>query len=216
MNYIIRVRFGNEEHRVTDFITPSHPQVQSLVSHIGHNVQACYDWVCENVKYPTTSDRHHMSAFGGPFPIGYPRISMTVDEFWQFPCETLGWGKPIEDCDGSSILLCSMLRCFVPSSDVYVGIGGYNSIDHAWVRYKSGGSWYVLESTLDEPFPMYSLVENSPYNLYCYFNDKEAVEVVPGSFASICTKNRKKNHNMTARSVYQLLSIVRKRQTLTR
>lgn len=192
-DYIVRVRFGNEEHRVTEFITPWHHQVQELTRQVGYDVEACYNWVCRNVKYPMESDRHHISAFGGPFPLGFPVIRLTTYDFWQFPYETIGWmkdGYAVEDCDGSAILLCSMLRCFVPANEVYVGIGGYSEIDHAWVRIMHDGEWHVLESTLDEPFPPWAIIEASPYNPYCYFNDREAVELVPGSFNYINTRSK--------------------------
>lgn len=205
--HIVRIRFGNEERRVTEFITPHHHQVQWLANKLG-DVQSCYNWVCVNVNYPRASDRHSMQAFGGTLPFG-PKLSFKTDEFWQFPAETIGWmngSGAIEDCDGSSILLCSMLRCFIPEDRVYVGIGGFNTIDHAWVRYRENGRWYVLESTLDKPFPMYSILEKSPYNLYCYFNDRESVELIPGSFASLSA--RKKNYVPLVRSLLKLRSIV--------
>lgn len=210
--HIVRIRFGNEEHRVTEFVTPDHHQVQWLVKQLGSNVQACYNWVCMNVNYPRSSDRHSLQAFGGLLPFG-PALSFSTHEFWQFPAETLGWmrnGSTIEDCDGASILLCSMLRCFVPEDQVYVGIGGYHSIDHAWVRYQENGRWYVLESTLDKPFPAYSMPEVSPYNLYCYFNDTESIELVPGSFASL--SKRKKNYTSLVRSLERLREYIRTRR----
>lgn len=205
--HIVRIRFGAEEHRVTEFVTPDHHQVQWLAKKLRYNVQACYNWVCMNVNYPRASDRHSLQAFGGLLPFG-PRLSLSTDEFWQFPAETLGWMGPtgaIEDCDGSSILLCSMLRCFIPENRVYVGIGGFDTIDHAWVRYEENGQWYVLESTLDKPFPMYAITEKSPYNLYCYFNDSESIEIVPGSFSSLSA--RRKNYKYLVDSLLKLRGI---------
>lgn len=208
--HIVRIRFGNEEHRVTEFVTPHHHQVQWLAKQLKYDVQSCYNWVTVNVNYPRSSDRHSLQAFGGIIPFG-PKLSFSAREFWQFPAETLGWMNQdgaIEDCDGSSILLCSMLRCFVPEDSVYVAVGGHHGIDHAWVRYQEGGRWYVLESTLDKPFPLHSLPEDSfgntpgPYNLYAYFNDKESVEVIPGSFTKL--NARKKDYTSLVNSLKKL------------
>ncbi len=188
--YYVKVRFGNEVHDVRAFVTPEHLDVQRLAELLHHDAAECYAWVCRNVIYPTNfSDRHQISAFTRSFVLGGPFFNISADEFWQFPAETLGWRrqgrKTMEDCDGTAILLCSLLRTFKPASDVYVGVGGMSEIDHAWVRLKHGGQWYVLESTLDEPAPLYSIPERHPYNLACYFNDVDSVELVPGAFASL-------------------------------
>jgi hypothetical protein len=181
-NYLVRVRFANELHWVTEFVTPSHPHVQSRAEALRHDIAQCYFWVSDYVLYPLCAhaDEHEMFAFKN-------MLHLKAKEYWQFPAETLGWmdhnGWCYEDCDGQAILLCSLLRTFLPATDVYVGLGGRFELEHAWVRIRKNGIWYVLDTTLDEVLPLWSIYEKNPYNLYAYFNDQEAVEVVKGTFA---------------------------------
>lgn len=51
-------------------------------------------------------------------------------EWWEFPSETLATHQA--DCDGSAILLCSLLRNFYPPDRVYVVVGTYRGLGHAW------------------------------------------------------------------------------------
>jgi len=97
---------------------------------------------------------------------GYRR---EVGDFWTLPSEMLS--ARAGDCDDSSILLCSLLRNYLPAEKVFVGFGvwsinGSNN-GHAWVVVQAeDGTDMVLESTAH---PRTSL--RGKYILDAMFND---------------------------------------------
>jgi len=73
-----------------------------------------------------------------------------IGDFWALPAEMLT--ARAGDCDDSSILLCSLLRNYIPPEKVFVAFGIW-SVDgsqdgHAWVVVQAeDGTDLVLEST---------------------------------------------------------------------
>ena len=111
------------------------------------------DWVCKNVEYRSDNG-----------------------EFWFFPRETLR--EMAEDCDGSSILLASMLREFYPPDRVYVVVGTYRGLGHAWVEIDGE----ILETTYTSARPV---VDPQQYRAYARFNDQQVIELWPGALSRI-------------------------------
>jgi len=118
---------------------------------------------------------------------------IAVGDFWEFPWETLNPNIRTADCDGTAILLCSMLRNFIDDTRVFVAIGNlYNGkgIGHAWVNYKYEDTWYILETTLNvlpkelwKPQQLYA----EKYDLSYLFNDKKIILVKELNILESCT-----------------------------
>jgi len=172
------VRFGSE-HCPTEFVRPDEAEVQRLASGMpqgveGMRVRWCWDWVSRNVRYPLDargqpSDRHVLHAFVAAEPIFLPtsfRVNRISDEFWQYPSETIAWGYG--DCEDTSILLCSMLRNFIPPDRVSVVVGGAGLWEHAWVELDGE----IYETTLDSIPQQPGRYLQQAYRPLWAFNDK--------------------------------------------
>lgn len=99
-----------------------------------------------------------------------------VGDFWRTPSETLEKSQeevePGVDCDDSAILLCSILRNYIPPDEVYCAFGlwamGERTDGHMWVVTKGeGGEDRILESTAPP-----GKVTRGKYVIYGMFNDK--------------------------------------------
>ncbi|MBA7697555.1 hypothetical protein ES703_106222 [subsurface metagenome] len=93
-----------------------------------------------------------------------------VGDFWRTPSETLEKRTGV-DCDDSAILLCSLLRNYMPPDQVYCAFGlwamGGKTDGHMFVVTKGeGGEDRILESTAP---PGKSL--RGKYIIYGMFND---------------------------------------------
>lgn len=108
------------------FITPEDDKVRKVARAIGPDIRKQYYWVAENIKYKNDS------------------IVWDVDEYYQTPYETLS--KRSGDCEDSAFLLASLARAS-GIKDVYVVLGTADYNGHAWVMYKRGKSWRILEPT---------------------------------------------------------------------
>lgn len=97
-----------------------------------------------------------------------------VGDFWRTPSETLEKSQtpdPGIDCDDSAILLCSILRNYIPSDQVYCAFGlwamGGSTTGHMWVVTGSeGGEDRILESTAPP-----GKSTRGKYVIYGMFND---------------------------------------------
>lgn len=150
----ISVRFG-ELLLPQEFIRPR--QVEDLAAELTRGlseddaVLACWSYVCRKIKYPdappgVAPDRHVLHAFpivDVPFfGIRY-RIVRSQDDFWEYPSETLDW--KIANCEGTSILLCSLLRAYgIAPERVWVVVGKIPTGHHAWVELDD----IIFETTL--------------------------------------------------------------------
>ncbi|MDD4986059.1 MAG: hypothetical protein PHQ43_09760 [Dehalococcoidales bacterium] len=89
-----------------------------------------------------------------------------VSDYWRTPAETLSlfnrfWPQlreygsaelPESDCDDMAILLCSILRNYIPADQVFCAIGVYRrpgkEEGHMWVEYRlPGGETQIIEAT---------------------------------------------------------------------
>lgn len=97
-----------------------------------------------------------------------------VGDFWRTPSETLEKSQtpdPGIDCDDSAILLCSILRNYIPPDQVYCAFGlwamGRSTTGHMWVVTGSeGGEDHILESTAPP-----GKSTRGKYIIYGMFND---------------------------------------------
>lgn len=151
---LLNVRFGSL-HCPCEFVRPDEAMVKEIAGSVSHldeagRINSLWDWVCRNIKYPLDAagrptDVHVLQAFQvvdvpilGPFY----HVNKVQEEFWQDPSETLAWGYG--DCEDTSILLCSLLRSFLPPARVNVTIGTLGGGGHAWVVVDG----QILETTL--------------------------------------------------------------------
>jgi len=111
------------------------------------------DYVCRNVSYKSDNG-----------------------EFWELPVEVLT--ERVADCDGTALLLVSMLRRFYPAGRVYAVVGSYRGYGHAWVELDGE----ILETTYTSARPV---VDPQQYRAYARFNDQEAIELWPGALSRL-------------------------------
>jgi len=99
-----------------------------------------------------------------------------VGDFWRTPIETLEKSESLDDpgvdCDDSAILLCSILRNYIPPDQVYCAFGlwamGGKTDGHMFVVMKGeGGEDRIVESTAPP-----GKVTRGKYVIYGMFNDK--------------------------------------------
>ena len=149
--FLIDKRFGDIQD-IMDFLFITQGVREIAKKEINEVIQNVLD-----VRYPLCHDQptdtHSFSAFLSlSFPVGiYKKTYHQLLDFWQFPHETLllGYG----DCEDTSILLGSLARARGMDYWVVVGAVYYDTEllgYHAWVHLNIEGSWYLIESTLDE------------------------------------------------------------------
>lgn len=111
------------------------------------------DWTCRNIEYRSDNG-----------------------EFWSFPSETVR--RLAGDCDDSTLLLASMLRRFYPPDRVYVVVGTYRNLGHAWVELDGE----ILETTYTSAR---AVADPRNYSWLVAFNDVEVKERYPGALARL-------------------------------
>ncbi|MBA7633190.1 hypothetical protein ES703_40752 [subsurface metagenome] len=152
--YLVKVRHG-QWYDLQAFVQPSNPDVVAIYSEVGPDSWGLYDWVCQNIDY-----------------------HLDIGEYWETPSETLAWGEA--DCEGTAILLCSMLRNF---TNAYVVVGDYYGYGHAWVA--EGDQIYETTYTSARSVP-----DPNDYQAFCLFNDQEVIELWPGALEDIFSLRR--------------------------
>jgi len=111
------------------------------------------DYVCKNVSYRSDNG-----------------------EYWYFPDETLA--RRMGDCDDSAILLCSLLRNFYPPDRVFIAIGEYRRLGHAWCLLDGE----ILETTYTSAR---AVADPQNYRAYAKFNDVFVIEMWPGAMSGL-------------------------------
>ena len=178
-------RFGGEHLDIREFITPNTPSVQEALAEVpdnGDRIWDCWDWVCRNVAYPPvcggSQDYHEKISFlrGCPVVRVPVKRSQRVHDFWELPWEVLDPPR-YGDCEGSSVVLVSMLRNILPPNQIYCSIGTHTGYGHAWVTVNVGSHWYTLDTTIKRAKPdgVNSVIEDDPYIPYLRFNDQEVI-----------------------------------------
>ena len=110
------------------------------------------------------------------------RINYQSDdgEFWYFPAETIA--QHFGDCDDSTNLLTSLLRC--AGFNAYTVVGTYRALGHAWTEL--GGE--ILESTYTSA---HEVPDPQDYRPYVKFNDREVIEMWPGALGQLFALGRR-------------------------
>lgn len=124
-----------------------------------------FDWVCRNVNYKSDNG-----------------------EFWEFPVETLT--EKAADCDGTALLLVSMLRRFYPPDRVYAVVGSYRGYGHMWVELDGE----ILETTYTSARPV---PDPQNYKRMAAFNDVEVIESYPRSLSRLFQLARNECQKLT-------------------
>lgn len=179
----VRRRYGHEELDVREFVRPSTPMVQTLVRSIGRRPARDYwRWVVQHIRYPlgdqANEDTHREQRYIGP---NGPLFDQITDDFWSYPSETLR--DRVGDCEDRAFLLVSLLRHILPPERVYVAIGLFRGMGHAWVMVNERGIWEVFETTLTaDAIPVASqiITEAPDYYAHFWFNDV-ATHVITGT-----------------------------------
>ena len=172
----ISATFFNESHWLSDFVTPSQPDILVLwnnitrgIGSIEDKVVACWDWVANEVKYV-------------PFvraTINIEGLSYNQDDFWQTPAMVSK--THIGNCANKAFLLTSLLRNGLSADQVHCVVGNlYNghASGHAWVEVSMNGGAYIVEATRND-VPLVEVGKAQRYEAVHYFNDQNIL-AVPG------------------------------------
>ncbi|MDD5511562.1 MAG: hypothetical protein PHI12_12240 [Dehalococcoidales bacterium] len=144
------VRYSNSHVPIRRLVTPHNPQVK-LVADILHQapdfIEACQEFVNT-----------------------FTQFAHEEGDYWSLPIETLR--NRAGDCDCLSILLCSILRNYIPPEKVYCAVGvRINSMGaregHMFVVVDENGHDRILEATASPWVPV-----TGKYNVYAIFNDQ--------------------------------------------
>lgn len=117
-----------------------------------------------------------------------------VGDYWAYPFETLAFASawrslilegekispPSSDCDDKAILLCSILRNFVPPDQVFCAIGTRNTGGK-----EEGHMWGLVSKNKDDVRVVESTAPSSQnlrgiYTVSALFNDKYAFSTPTG------------------------------------
>jgi hypothetical protein len=178
MTVVVRRRYGQEWVDVRDFVRPYDYMVRRQVAAIGRgrrpSIKDLWDWQIRNIRYPWgpagVADGHLEMRF----PLPLPRYIQWQGDWWGYPSETLR--DRTGDCDDSTALLASMLRCAGYDAWFTVGwwVHGDSYLGHTWVSLPREGRWQVLETTLLRPLPDGVVVwEGGPYVPAFRFTDTQ-------------------------------------------
>ncbi|GAI62925.1 unnamed protein product, partial [marine sediment metagenome] len=148
------VRHDHEYHSIRSLVQVDDPEVREVARVL-----------VQSSDFLTTAQE---------FVNSFTTYGSEVGDFWRTPSETLEKSDepdPGVDCDDSAILLCSILRNYIPPDQVYCAFGlwtmGGKTDGHMFVVTKGeGGEDRLLESTAP---PGKSLRGN--YVIYGIFND---------------------------------------------
>ena len=149
------VRHDHEHHSIRSLVQPDDQEVRDIARVL---VQAT-DFISAAQEFVNS----------------FTTYGSEVGDFWRTPSETLEKSQtpdPGIDCDDSAILLCSILRNYIPPDQVYCAFGlwimGGKTEGHMFVVTEDeGGEDRILESTAPP-----GKSTRGKYVLYGMFNDK--------------------------------------------
>lgn len=143
------VRYDGKYHSIRQLIQPDDPEIKEIaavLSKADDFVGAAQDFVDSFTVY-----------------------KREVGDYWSTPVETLA--NRGGDCDCLGILLCSILRNYIPAEKVFCAVGN-------WRQNGTGGHlWVVMESETEadriiEATASSSQLVKGKYELEAIFNDK--------------------------------------------
>jgi hypothetical protein len=134
-----------------------------------------------------------------------PAFTYEQFDFWNFPEETIR--DMTGDCEDASILLCSILRNALSENEVFVTVGFFENIGHAWVTiFNNVGQPIVLETTGDNILRVSeSIIEQPPYYPLFRFNDINVIKIMGGSYTQGTTKKSKELEKIKALTRFYVL-----------
>jgi len=146
------VRGDGQYHSVRSLVQPDDPDVQEVADVLiqGNDfISAAQDFVSAFTIYKSE-----------------------IGDYWSTPDEVLL--NRSGDCDCLAILLCSILRNFIPAEDVYCAVGnldpGKKNSGHMWVvTVDKNGKERIVEATAPSTRPITGV-----YAVEGLFNDKYA------------------------------------------
>jgi hypothetical protein len=149
---LANVRYDNRFHSIRNLVQPYDPEVvkvAALMHQTGDFIRACHEFVHAFTTY-----------------------EMEVGDYWRTPAESLALRRI--DCDDSAILLCSLLRRYLPADQVFCAAGIWINPKerggHMWVRVNLPGEEpQILESTGAHNMSAYGT-----YEISILFNDEYA------------------------------------------
>ncbi|MDP2661009.1 MAG: hypothetical protein Q8R28_09810 [Dehalococcoidia bacterium] len=152
------VRNDDQYYPIRALVQPDDPEVRELA-------------------FVLEQDRDFVSA-AHQFVHAFTTYKREIGDIWRTPAESLLEREL--DCDCSAILLCSILRNYIPAEKVFVAIGawldGKKADGHAWVVMEDwNGQDRILESTADWDAPVHGR-----YQLAALFNDQYAFSTRAG------------------------------------
>jgi hypothetical protein len=169
----IAARFFNESRWLTEFITPNNLEVQEQtklitagLNNIEDKINACQIYVGQ-LKYK-------------PFIKGSLNIGgqiSTSEDLWCDPSTIIK--TKVGNCANKSFLLTSMLRTFMPASDVHCVLGNlYNGHQsgHGWVQARFNDNNYLLEATRPDVPPIL-VIDAKRYEAVHLFNDQTVMAI---------------------------------------
>ena len=196
---MLRVRFPTEVHDVREFIVPNQFHIRQALLDVASKYGAvtpwnCWDWVCREVQYPRDSrgvpnEYHRMDSYAirQNFVVGAGMVVQPMKhqqvwwEWFDFPWEILAGEPKVADCDGTSVLLCNMLRTIGESAKV--ALGGFSTdkeaLSHAWV-VTNGQVW---ETTVGEA-GLALAEDNGKYIPLIYF-DETLIQLDPAVWSAL-------------------------------
>lgn len=187
--YVTDARPFGELLDIRELVQPRTFMIQQLLRSIKSTGDRAIEeaWgasVCQ-IRYPPQQpvDWHRVQAYrqksSGLFglPTSAPVFDIETTEVLESPQEVLVLG--MADCDGQSILACSVLRNFLRPEEVFVTLGSWNGFGHAWVTLMRDHPM-VLETTKQHEackLAFAGLVEGIEYVPMFRFNDVYAQDL---------------------------------------
>ena len=181
-----RVRHDSQYHPIMELVRPNDPTVRNIARVL---VQAP-DFIAASQEFVdsfTTYRREIGDYWATPAETMALRcaecksskdivpIPLFENSEQLYKCNFCGWqGVPVRagDCDDKAILLCSILRNYMPADEVYCAIGLWTSAGdtdgHMWVVTPGNdGKDRIVESTAPPSRPV-----RGKYTLEAIFNDR--------------------------------------------
>jgi hypothetical protein len=149
------VRYDNRYHSIRGLVQPDEPTVVEIARVLVQApdfISAAQDFVDSFTTY-----------------------QREIGDYWATPGETLARaegddGLAYGDCDDKAILLCSILRNYIPPDKVFCAFGMWKGEGHMWVVAEGEGEEdRIVEATASSDK---SIKDN--YNLMAIFNDRYA------------------------------------------
>ena len=140
-----KVRRDGKLYSLKSFITPTEPLIRDLAATLyqgGNFVKDAQDFVHSEIKYKSD-----------------------IGDFWKYPVSVLSDGY--DDCEGTAVLLCSILRNYIPAEDVYCVAGNWKGEGHCWC-VAGDPDWHILETTRSSNRP----AKEKDYSPDVFFNDQ--------------------------------------------